>query len=616
MTSAPPAGARATERLAVAKHGALFACSDNAGDIVPGSQAGAGLWHGDTRHLSALRFECSPSSPDVRVLRARALDDGMTERLRLVNHGATATFELRLHVAADFADMFDARGLLTRRRPAPALSTSGGVIRFAYEGSDGVAYATTVRLSPPPHSIYLRHDGATAFWRADLHMDGELAIVARVEVEPVPRPPAPLRLGGTRPDGRLGSAMSASAADLVLLWTPHAGGAYIAAGIPYYVAPFGRDAIITSLQTLRVAPAIARSTLLLLAAYQAGEDDPERDAEPGKIFHELRSGELARAGAIPQRPYYGSVDATPLWLCLAGAYLRATSDQETVLALKDNVAAALAWMAERADCDGDGLIEYARRSPDGLVNHGWKDSPDAIVHPDATIAAGPIALVEAQAYAYAALRHAAFLYRGVFAQPREAARLQQRAVALRMAFDEAFWMPDEGCYALALDGDKRQVRSVASNAGHALAGGIALKERAASVAARLMEPDMFSGWGVRTLTAGSRAYDPASYHRGSVWPHDTLICAAGFARYGLDGHAATLKDALLDALHASEDKRLPELFCGNCRTEGVPYVPYSGACAPQAWAAGVPFGIAGWLGPGGAGPQPGLWGGTRSGSTS
>ena len=337
-----------------------------------------------------------------------------------------------------------------------------------------------------------------------------------------------------------------------------------------------------------INPDVARGTLLVLAGLQADADEEWRDAEPGKILHELRVGELARTGQIPHTPYYGTVDATPLFLMVAGGYYRWTLDLDTMRRLRPAMDAALAWIDEWGDRDGDGFVEYERRSPAGLRNQGWKDSDDSIMHADGTLAQGPIALVEVQGYVYEAKLRIADVY-AALGEDAVAGRLRLEAAALRAAFNEAFWMADEGFFALALDGDKQQVRSVTSNPAHCLYCGIVDDEKARLVAERLMASDMFSGWGIRTLSSLSPAYNPMSYHNGSVWPHDNAIAAAGLKRYGFDVATSRIAAALFDVASGARDSRLPELFCGFSRSESRAIVAYPVACIPQAWAAAAPF---------------------------
>jgi glycogen debranching enzyme len=346
--------------------------------------------------------------------------------------------------------------------------------------------------------------------------------------------------------------------------------------------------VISALQSLSVRPQLARETLLVLARLQSTETDDWRDAQPGKILHELRTGELAAVGEIPHSPYFGSVDVTPLWLILLGEYERWTADRGLVDRLWPNALACLRWMDEYGDQDGDGFVEYERRSPRGLLNQGWKDSVDANRHRDGTLARAPLALVEVQAYVYRARLSLARLAR-LRGDAGLAAAQEQAAERLRAAFEAAFWMEDAGTYALALDGSKRRVDAVGSNPGHALWCGIVSPDRAARVASSLMAPDMWSGWGIRTLSSAMAGYNPIGYHIGSVWPHDNAICAAGLLRYGYSEEASRISAALLESTIYFRDSRLPELFCGFDRA-GSPYpVPYPVACSPQAWAAGSLF---------------------------
>jgi glycogen debranching enzyme len=326
----------------------------------------------------------------------------------------------------------------------------------------------------------------------------------------------------------------------------------------------------------------------VLAGLQATTDDPWHDAEPGKILHELRTGEMARAGETPQDGYYGSVDSTPLWLILLGETHAWTGDDALLERLWPNALAALAWIETWGDLDGDGFVEYRRRSDLGLLNQGWKDSGDAIRHLDGRPAEGPIALAEVQGYVYAARRSMARLarHRG---EMELAARVDTAADELRVRFDEAFWLPDARFYAMALDGEKRQVASIASNAGQALWTGIVPTARAARVAERLLEPDMFSGWGVRTFASGQTGYNPVGYHTGSIWPHDNALIAAGLKASGAADGANLLAGRLIEAAQWFHDLRLPELFCGFSRDDVGAPVAYPVACSPQAWSAAAPF---------------------------
>jgi len=381
-----------------------------------------------------------------------------------------------------------------------------------------------------------------------------------------------------------------SVADLRLLINdgPRPGERYIAAGVPWFSTLFGRDALITAYESLAFRPQLAVETLTVLAAHQATEVDDWRDAEPGKILHELRSGEMAGTGELPHTPYYGSVDSTPLWLVLLAATYDWTGDRALVDRLWPNALAALEWIDRYGDRDGDGFIEYERRSERGLLNQGWKDSSDAIRDRTGAEARPPIALAEVQGYVYDAWRRMAPLAR-LCGDDELATRLEAQAEALRQRFEAAFWIEDQRYYALALGADKQPADAIGSNAGQCLWSGIVSPERARDVADRLLGPALFSGWGIRTYASDQPGYNPIGYHTGTVWPHDTALIAAGLKRYGFDDASNTLVGRILEAAQQFDDYRLPELFCGFDRDVSTSPVPYPVACSPQAWAAGAPF---------------------------
>jgi glycogen debranching enzyme len=515
---------------------------------------------------------------------------------------------VKMEFAADFADIFEVRG--THRARIGVLhppEIGPDCVTLAYTGLDDVRRTTRMHFEPAPTEIAGDH----VVFTFDLEPRGAAALFLRILSNgDTPERRAPRRgfFSGLRESRRsqraaarrgvsirtsnevFNEAIRRSTSDLYVLITETPEGPYPYAGIPWFSTVFGRDALITALETLWIDPGIARGVLGHLAKCQATEFDAVADAEPGKILHESRQGEMAELHEVPFKRYYGSVDSTPLFLMLAGAYCERTDDRPTLQRLMPHLEAALTWIDECGDRDQDGFVEYGRRSGDGLINQGWKDSHDSVFHKDGTLARGPIALAEVQGYVYAALRSFASIKRRLGDTERSIA-LENRAEQLRKHFDERFFDPELGTYVLALDGDKQPCRVRSSNAGHALYTGIAYPERAAAVVATLMSSTSFCGWGVRTIPSTEARYNPMSYHNGSVWPHDNALIAAGFARYGFSTAAAKIFEGLFAASTYIDLRRLPELFCGfpRQRAQGPTFYPV--ACIPQAWAAAAPLSL-------------------------
>ncbi len=633
------AGASLGERrMHSLKSGDTFGVFDQNGNILAGPGIADGLYHRDTRYLSALDLKlngatpillsstirdnnatltCDLTNPDffdaagalalahdtIHLRRSRFIYNNALHERILVRNFSDRVEELEIVIGfgADFSDLFEARGMRRARhgnRLAPDITHD--TVSLGYQGLDQRQRATRVRFSPTPQAITPDH----ATFRVSLAPQKRAILNFEIACDPAPAQQSAsqaflfslvearraLRLSSARATAIdtsneiFNEAIRRSICDLYMLITDKETGPYPYAGVPWYSTAFGRDALISAMHTLWIDPAIARGVLFYLARHQARVIDDIADAEPGKILHEVRNGEMAELGEVPFRHYYGSVDSTPLFVWLAGLYYQRTGDLESARFLWPHVEAALAWIDQYGDRDGDGFIEYGRRNADGLLNQGWKDSFDSIFHADGALADGPIALVEVQGYVFAAKMLAAGMARAL-GHPERSDQLRQEAATLRSAFEDAFWCEEIDTYALALDGQKRPCRVRSSNAGHLLMTGIAREDRCHRVAHGLMGRSFFSGWGIRTIAAGEARYNPMAYHNGSIWPHDNALIALGFADLSLKDEAERLFAGLFDAAFHIDQRRLPELFCGFSRERGLGPVRYPVACSPQAWAA-------------------------------
>jgi glycogen debranching enzyme len=611
--------------------GSTFVVSDGKGDIRAAIDAAVGLFYRDTRHLSRwdLRlngralsplaaevveydevffFLIEPTgtiyrNPSLSVVRRRHVGEGMQEQLEVTNHGlAPMQVELSMLFGSDFADIFEVKDKLIKVGELSRRAAEGRAV-LAYQREDfrretiiraKDAFFTdqslTFRLSLAPRESWQgeievsvatdhdrpvpkrqRHqpnmpDSLDEWLAAAPHLETDSDDLRRIYHRSLVDLAALRFYGETAPDSSLP-----------------------AAGLPWFMALFGRDSLITSYQALPFVPELARTTLRALAAAQASDFDDFRDAEPGKILHELRHGELTHFNERPQSPYFGAADSTPLFLVVLDEYERWTGDAETVRLLEPAARAALAWIEQYADVNGDGYIDYQTRNPaTGLANQCWKDSWNSIVHPDGRLTSLPRSVVEIQGYAYDARRRMARLARTCYGDPALADRLERDAKAFKERFVVDYWLADKGFYALALDGDRRPVATLTSNIGHLLWSGLAAEEHLDEMVGHLLGPQMFTGWGVRTLADGQAAYNPIEYHNGTVWPHDTALIAAGLGSYGRRAESGQLALALLQAA-SHFAYRLPEVFVGYPRAATAGPVAYPTACSPQAWASGAPL---------------------------
>ncbi len=635
-------GSLVQRALRTLKDGDAFAVFDNYGDIGVIGTGPEGLYFNDTRFLSwyELRFEgqrplllssvvqddnaalsVNLANPDVHmdgvislprdtiaIERTKFLWQAVCyERIGFRNYAdGTRRFRIDIGFGADFRDLFEIRGISRERRGTFTSLLNEDGAGFHYEGLDNVKRKMELRFWPPPSRLETKR----ATFELELAPNAQMSLFVSILCEDRNQPRiTPFgRAFRARRRAIRGKATGIATietsnelfnevcrqatADLYMLMTRTSHGLYPYAGIPWYSTVFGRDGIITAMLLLWLDPSVAKGVLHFLAATQAKNFDPFAGAQPGKILHETRNGEMARLGEVPFGLYYGTVDATPLYVMLAGMYFDRTGDIETIAAIWSNIKAALQWIDTFGDADGDGFVEYARQTGAGLINQGWKDSYDSIFHADGALAEGSIALCEVQGYVFGAKTHAAKLAHRMGEHDLET-RLRSEAQSLQQRFEAAFWCEDLGTYALALDGDKSQCRVRTSNAGHALFTGIAAPERAARVAETLLGRDLFSGWGIRTVASGEARFNPISYHNGSVWPHDNAMIALGLGRYGFPWRAAKIFSAMFAAAAYQELRRLPELFCGFIRKPRRGPTAYPVACAPQAWASAAPFAFLG-----------------------
>ena len=628
--------------------GNTFVVSRRNGDVDAGPGEPHGLFHRDTRHLSrwlltidgtslgALSTDDTKSfsarfflvlgtgseytDATFSVIRHRVVGDGFYEELSVLNHGTEPIRpEIAIAVAADFADLFQVKDAAIDRPGTTFERIDGDTLVLGYERG---GYIRETWIRPHGAGAELSTDGIVfrpeiapqADWSAWIEVvtavDGTPTGHERTRYRPgdEPRAPAMSRAGlGTHPTlsellalaphletdwEPLKLIYARSIVDLAALrFYPREGSlaAVPAAGLPWFQTLFGRDSLITSYQSLHIVPELAATTLDVLASLQGTRRDDFRDEEPGKILHELRFGELTAFQERPHSPYYGSADSTMLFLILLDEYERFTGDADLAKRLEPNARAALAWIDEDGDRDGDGYVEYERRNTEsGLENQCWKDSWNSILFADGTLAKLPRATCELQGYVYDARRRCARLARELWRDDGLAAKLDEQADELKASFNRDFWLEERGYYALALEGDKKPVDALTSNIGHLLWSGIVDDERADEVVAHLLGPRLFSGWGVRTMAEGDGGYNPIGYHQGTVWPHDNSLIAAGLRRYGYDDEAATIAAAILEAAQYFLG-RLPETFAGYPRELTEFPVEYPTACSPQAWATGAPL---------------------------
>lgn len=634
------------ERTQVLNHFDTFGIFDRWGDIYPAAKHSQGIFHLDSRFISRLELRLNRRKPillgssikeendilsvdltnsempdsnmeenSLHILRSQAVRNGMFyEEINLVNYGEkTIQFELSLIFGADFKDIFEIRGIERKLKiQKPELTCTKNKIIFSYKGQDDIYRRTEIVFRKTEdydihnNTIHFHFSlkpgqkqkiGYTIYFISEEHFistnDKEEKTVENFEdlrllIKDDRENTRSLFAAITTSNEQFNHWLNRSRADLQSLLTQTVHGKYLYAGVPWYNTAFGRDGIITAMEVLWIAPEIARDTLYFLAQTQAKKIIPVKDAEPGKIIHELRTGEMANTGEIPFKEYYGTIDATPLFVMLAGMYYERTADIKTIKKIWPNIKAAIEWINKYGDIDKDGFVEYKHKAENGLTNQGWKDSHDSIMYEDGNFCKPPIALCEVQGYVYAAKKYASFLANALDEKEYTKSILHE-AGELKRKFNKSFWDQGLGTYILALDADKNPCRVLSSNAGHCLFTGIIKNKNAAKLVGSLFSKELFSGWGIRTLGAKENRYNPMSYHNGSIWPHDNALIAYGLSKYGFQKECLQIMQSLFEASLFIDLQRLPELFCGFDRRKSEGPTAYPVACSPQAWSVGAVF---------------------------
>lgn len=634
-----PESVNSNEESFVFNHSNTFGLFDRMGNILPQGKMVQGIYHNGTRFISKLVLlingekplllsssikedndtfsidlanpcveGCNIPETSIHISRNQFVREGVFyEEISCVNYSEEACqFDLCLGFNSDFKDIFEIRGV---RRDVPVnkvqYSATGNSCSMTYEALDNITRQTVIDFTTSTEFI-LKNSKATFYisllpgkpeiirYSISMLIGDEKTsatdyLSAKESIQKELDTSRSVFANINTSNEHFSHWIKRSKADLLSLLATTAGGVkYPYAGVPWYNTTFGRDGIITAMETLWLAPDISKNVLLYLAAKQATELIPAKDAEPGKILHEARSGEMANTGEIPFKEYYGTIDATPLYVMLAGMYYERTGDIELLKQIWPNLKAALNWINEYGDLDGDGFVEYRHKAKNGLTNQGWKDSFDSVMHEDGTLAKPPIALCEVQGYVYGAKKYALKLAK-VIGEDALSEQLFKEAETLKRNFNDKFWDESLGCFVMALDGDKRPCKVISSNPGHCLFTKIVDEDKARKLADSLLGPEMFSGWGIRTLSSRERKFNPMSYHNGSVWPHDNALIAYGLSLYGFQEHVLKIMQAMFEASSFINLQRLPELYCGFERRSSEGPTAYPVACSPQAWSVAVVF---------------------------